>query len=126
VEAVEEVRDLFVEAALRDQISGRVDALKAEHDRCHADHENRLSGLQTSHDSHKSLIDQLQAQVADLATRIPIVAPLSTLPASAPSAAETEAEASPVGAVIVPAAAQAAEAVPVALATGRKRRGTFL
>jgi small-conductance mechanosensitive channel len=123
-EAAEEARDLLAEAALRDEITGHVHALRTEFEACRASHDSRLIGLQTSHENLAASHESLRSELAALTARAPVVVPLSTSAASPVAGAEQEAE-TVAGAVVIPASAEAAAVVPAAPATAR-RKGRFL
>jgi small-conductance mechanosensitive channel len=125
-EAAEEARDLLAEAALRDEISGRVDALRTEYEACRASHESRMTDHESVHAGLKQSFDTLQAELREVASRLPVVVPIpsSTSGASPLQAVETEAE-TVAGAVVIPAQAEAAAVVPAGPGTAR-RRGRFL
>jgi hypothetical protein len=85
-----------------------------------------LSTLQNGHEAHRSALDNLRQEIAGLASKMPVVVPLSTSPASSGpvETAEAEAEASPAGAVVIPAQAEAAGVAAVVPAA--RRKGRFL
>jgi DNA repair exonuclease SbcCD ATPase subunit len=125
-EAAEEARDLMAEAALRDEISGRVTALRTEFEACRGQHENRMTENENAHAALRQSLEGLQAEIREVASRLPVVVPIQSSTSGASSVQSAEAEAEQVaGAIVIPAQAEAAAVVPAAPATAR-RKGRFL
>ena len=120
VEAAEAARDALAEAAMRDELCRRIDAVRTECETWRNEVGRQISQLETT-------VTGLRAELSTMAERLPalVVVPtpvtdgLST-PASSPATAEA-----PAGAVIVPAAASPAAIVAAPVAPA-KRKGRFL
>jgi hypothetical protein len=125
-EAAEDAADLMAEAALRDEICGRIDALRTETETCRVLHESTMNGLRADLESLRTSLSALEARpLPEPLVVVPLPAPREAgQPSSTSEPLARQAESQAEGLVVIPAQAVAAAAVPAAPAG--QRRGRFL
>lgn len=122
-DAAQEVAEKITEAAMRDEIVGMVEDVQEEFETWRGAHDATHASLQTQIETLTGELNSLKAQLAALTPPAPTPGPEASL---IPPHSTAEVTTGDQPAIIEPAAAAAAEAMPAAPEVRAKRPGRFL